>query len=167
MRVRSFRAFIVLFFAAVFGSTFIPQIRILGGQPDFILIFVLTWAALSSVESGIVWAFIGGALHDLMSSAPMGTTILALLVVVFALEGVRSQIVSIGLITVLALIVIGTFTHKIVLLGVLALAGFNIDPVQQFTYNVIPSLGFNLALALPVYWFSRRLLLRPQPLSGP
>lgn len=165
MRVRGFPAFLLLCACAVFGSTFAPQLRILGGQPDLVVLFVLTWAVLDSFESGLLWAAVGGVLHDSLSAVPLGTTTLALIVVVFVLDRVRSQIVSIGLITVLGTVVAGTLVHKAVVLGVLAVSGFSIAPAEQLTYHIIPSLGFNLVLAIPAYWLSRRFFMRPPTLA--
>lgn len=165
MRIRAFPAAIVLFISALLGSTFIPQVRVFGGQPDLILLFVLTWAVFTPWENGLVWAFVGGLLRDLMSAAPLGTTVLALLITLVVLDRVRAQVASVNLLTVLAMVVLGTAVQKAVLLGVLSVAGLAGDPVEQFTYHFIPSLAFNLVLTLPVYLISRRLILVPETLS--
>ncbi|MDX2161247.1 MAG: rod shape-determining protein MreD [bacterium] len=147
----------ILAFAAILQSTFIPQIRIFGGQPDFVVLFVVCWTVLSRLEEGITWAFVGGILSDLLSAAPVGTSIVGLIFVVFLVERLKGQIVSINLFVLFGLTLIAVLIQMFTQMIIIALAGFTIRPLEQFFYVIVPSLAYNLAFIAPAYWFIRRI----------
>jgi rod shape-determining protein MreD len=70
--------------AALFDTTIAPYLRIGGGQPDLVLVFAVTWTVVVGFEGGLVWAFLGGLLIDLLAPRPFGSTAFALLLSVGA-----------------------------------------------------------------------------------
>jgi rod shape-determining protein MreD len=70
--------------AALFDSTIAPYLLIGGVQPDLVLVLAVISTVVVGFESGLVWAFLGGLLIDLLAPRPLGSTAFALLVSVGA-----------------------------------------------------------------------------------
>lgn len=153
-------SFPILALAAMLQASFMPQIRILGGAPDLVFLFVLSWAVHARLETGVTWAFVGGIFQDLLSAAPLGTSTLGMIVVVFGISQINRQVYGIGLVVIFGLVLFGTLFQQVTIMMVLAMSGFEIRPVDNFTYVVMPTIAYNLALILPIYWLVRKLQRR-------
>jgi rod shape-determining protein MreD len=67
--------------AALLETSVFSDLRPLGVKPDLVFAFAIVTAMAISVEDGLVWAFLGGTLLDiLVPERPIGSTALALLV---------------------------------------------------------------------------------------
>lgn len=146
-----------LFLAAVLQATFTPQIRIFGGTPDLTFLLVLAWAVTSSLETGVLWAFVGGIALDLLSAAPTGASVIGLLLIVFTIDALRRQFVNINLPLVLILLIGGTILQKLTFAFVMILSGYGISLFEYSIYVIAPTIAYNVIFALPVFWFKRRL----------
>jgi rod shape-determining protein MreD len=149
--MRAVIAILLAALAATLGATFAPQIRILGGEPDLVFLLTLAWAARAPLGEGMLLAFAGGISADLLSAAPLGLTTAGLLLVVFAFDAVRQQLVGIGFVTVVAFALGGTLLVKLVDYVGMTIAGFALPPVQTFGYTILPTVVYNLALLIPAY----------------
>lgn len=58
--------------------------------PNLMLVLITLWAGYHGLKEGMAWAFAAGVLLDLLLFAPLGTHALAFMVVVLAIEPVRS-----------------------------------------------------------------------------
>lgn len=144
-----------LIIAAALQASFVPQIRLLGGGPDLVFLLVVAWSINSELEEGVVWAFVGGIAQDLLSAAPSGSSVMGLLVLVFAISGLGRQVYRIGIATLIGLVLAGTLAQQIILMIILALSGFRVEWLTDFSYVVAPTIFYNLILIWPVYWFVR------------
>jgi rod shape-determining protein MreD len=70
--------------AALFDTTIAPYLQIGGAQPDLVLVLAVIWTVVVGLEGGLVWAFVGGLLIDLLAPRPFGSTAFALLLSVGA-----------------------------------------------------------------------------------
>jgi rod shape-determining protein MreD len=66
--------------AALLQLTIAPYLRIGDAQPDLVLVFAVTATTAGTVEAGLVSAFIGGLMIDLLAPRPLGMTAFMLLV---------------------------------------------------------------------------------------
>jgi rod shape-determining protein MreD len=155
----------ILALAVVLQSTFVPQIRIFGGQPDLPFLLVLAWSVNSRLEESVTWAFVGGVLGDLLSAAPLGASTAGMLLVVFVIEWIQNQVFRIGLISLLALVALGTLVQKVLFVIIVGLSGFPVQPLELLTYVILPTVAYNLIFILPVYWFVRRVQRRFIPVG--
>lgn len=162
----SFLSLPILILAAVIQVTIMPRINILGGRPDLVFLLVMAWSLNTSLEQGIIWAFVGGISSDLLSAAPLGTSIVGMIILVFIIHGAREQIYRVGLFTLIWVVVLGTFFHRIVIILILIFAGFSPAfaerlgygvVIQQITSFVFPTMIYNLVVMLPIYSFVRRI----------
>ena len=156
----NFISFPILFIAAVLQATFVPQIRLLGGGPDFVFLIILSWSINSRLEESIVWAFVGGIMIDLLSAAPTGASVLGTLLIIFAISGIGQQVYSIGLVLLAGSVVFGTVIKYLALFLVLSLAGYHIDWLVASVYIIAPTILYNVILIWPIYWFMRRVQRR-------
>lgn len=68
--------------AALLELTIIPYLRIGGVQPDLVLVLAVAWTLVAGLEGGLVWAFVGGLMLDVLAARPLGSTPFVLLVCV-------------------------------------------------------------------------------------
>ncbi len=66
---------------AIIQLAVLPSFSLLGHVPDLVFLAVVARAILYGRQQGIIWGAVGGAILDLLSIAPFGTHILALIVV--------------------------------------------------------------------------------------
>jgi rod shape-determining protein MreD len=158
--MRTFVGIVLLALAAAAGSTFMPQLRVFGGQPDLVFLLVLTLAVVSPLERGVTWALVGGILQDLFSVTPTGASALGLVLVVFAVDWLRGQVFRLGALNLILLTVIGTALQKGVIVIISAAIGFPVRPVETAIYVIAPTIVYNLLFLFPIYWFARRVSRR-------
>jgi rod shape-determining protein MreD len=150
----------ILALAAMLQATFVPQIRLLGGIPDLVFLFVLAWSIHMPLEAGVTWAFVGGIQQDLLSAAPTGTSTLGMILVVFGVSLVQRQVYGVGVALIAALVLVGTLVQQLVVMLVLSSSGYTLDLFQNFSYVVVPTIAYNLVFIWPIYWLVRRLQKR-------
>jgi len=68
--------------AALAELTLGPYLSIGNATPHLVLVFGVIWTITAGVESGLVWAFVGGLALDVLAQRPLGSTAFALLVAV-------------------------------------------------------------------------------------
>jgi rod shape-determining protein MreD len=156
----SFLSLPITMLVAALQVTVMPQISFWGGRPDLVLLVVVSWALNSTLEQAVLWAFVGGICKDLLSAAPVGTSIIGLILIIFAIHTIREQLFSVGLFTLIWVSLIGTIVQEFTVLLVLMLSGFQPEFASQFGYGIIvdqfrlfivPTIVYNLIGMLPVY----------------
>ena len=65
--------------AALLQSTIVPYLQIGDATPDLVLVFAVTATIAGTVEAGLLSAFIGGLIIDLLAPRPLGMTAFMLL----------------------------------------------------------------------------------------
>ncbi len=150
----------ILGLAAIAQATLAAQFSLLGGRPDLVFLLVLCWAMGAALDNAVVWAFVGGIAQDLLSATPTGTSVIGLVLLVFAVDAVRRQVFRIGLVLALWITLIGTLAYQLLTMLLLALLGFQINWFNSLGYVVLPTLVYNAAALLPTLWLIRRLQKR-------
>ncbi len=146
--------------AVILQATVIPQIRILGGEPDLVFLLVLSWSVNGRLEQSVIWSFVGGITQDLLSAAPTGASAVGLILLVFAVDRLKQQVYHIGVVLIIGLVIAGTILQKTVYMIVLAFTGFTIYPLDNLTYVILPTIAYNLVFMPPIYWLIRRIQRR-------
>jgi len=131
-----------------------------------VLLIVSAWSLNTSLEQGVLWAFVGGICKDLLSAAPIGTSIVGMVLIIFAIHAIRQQLFSVGFFTLVWVSVLGTIIQQFTILIILLSTGFQPQYVDQLGYGVVldqirlfivPSIVYNLIGIMPVYWFVRAI----------
>ena len=151
------KAAALLFVAAICLVSIFSQARVLGGEPDLLLVTLVAVALLRGSLFGAVGGFFGGLLVDTATHAKLGLTSLVLTLAGYWIgrygettgrERAHAPFLSVGGITVLYAVCV-LILHFV--LGEPAPAG----PLFR---GLVPSMVLNLILTGPVYWLVRRLL---------
>lgn len=132
---------------ALIQTTILSRVDVLGGRPNLLLLVVLIWAVVRGMDEGLVWAFVGGLILDLLSGGPLAGTALALLAAAYlAGQSLGEEVGSTALrVTVLA--AVGTLTYHVVLLLVLSLTGHPVTWGFSLARVGGPSVVLNALLA--------------------
>jgi rod shape-determining protein MreD len=70
--------------AAIVELTITPYLRVGDAQPHLVFVLAVVWTVAVGLDSGLVWAFVGGLVLDTLAQRPLGSTAFALLLVVGA-----------------------------------------------------------------------------------
>jgi rod shape-determining protein MreD len=155
--VDGLKAAALLFVAAILQVSIFTQARVLGGEPDLLLVTLVAVALLRGSLFGACGGFFGGLLVDVATLAKLGMTSLVLTVAGYWIgrygettgrDRFHAPFLSVAVITVLY--EIGVLIVHFVL-GEPAPAG----PLMR---GLVPSIVLNLMLTAPVYALVRRLL---------
>lgn len=141
----------VLIMAAIIDAAVMPHFQIGGGSPELVFLLVMAWALLVDVREAMTWAVIGGLLRDGFSVAPLGTSALGMVMVVFLVDALFGRRDRNNTLLMLLIAVAGTAIYHVVTLLVLRLTGFYVPIGRGLLYVTLPAIFFNTLLAVPVY----------------
>ncbi len=137
--------------AALIQAIILPRLRMYGGQPDLVVLIVLSWAVFDEAQEGMVWAFIGGLFLDLFSGAPLGISSLVLVPITYLVGLTEARVYRTTILLPLLLAGGGTLAyHVIYLLAIRFLAGMSVAWLLVPWYVTLPSLLFDMILILPI-----------------
>ena len=107
--------------AALIETTVIPEMPIFGVQANLLLTLAVVAAMLMGIEDGLVWAFLGGLLVDMLTPArPVGATTFGLLVMV-GLAVAAARFVGQSRLAAIVIVFGLTWVFHLLLLATLAL----------------------------------------------
>jgi rod shape-determining protein MreD len=66
--------------AGLLELTVAPHISVNGAHPHLVLVLGVVWVVAAGLESGLVWAFAGGLVLDVLAPRPLGSTAFTLLI---------------------------------------------------------------------------------------
>jgi rod shape-determining protein MreD len=66
--------------AALLELAVVPHLQVNGAHPHPVLVLGVVWVVAVGIESGFVWAFVGGLVLDVLAQRPLGSSAFALLV---------------------------------------------------------------------------------------
>jgi rod shape-determining protein MreD len=81
--------------AAIVELTITPYLRVGDAQPHLVFVLAVVWTVAVGLDSGLVWAFVGGLVLDTLAQRPLGSTAFALLLVVGATGAITRFLVRI------------------------------------------------------------------------
>jgi len=155
--VDGLKAAVLLFVAAILQVSIFTQARVLGGEPDLLLVTLVAVALLRGALFGSAGGFFGGLLVDTATLAKLGLTSLVLTIAGYWIgrygettgrDRAHAPFLSVAVITILYSLAV-LIVHFV--LGEPAPAG----PLFR---GLLPSIALNLILTAPIYWLVRRLL---------
>ena len=154
-------AFVAAGFLALLQVSLMPYVEILGVTPDLVLIFAASWAVIRGQDEAVVVVPVAGFLRDLVTSDPLGTSVLALSPIVLLAAAVRLRSVDTQFIPTVAVVASGSLTYGIISMTVLALTGQTIDWTDAALRVLLPSCLVN-AVFTPLVYMPVHLLSAPQ-----
>lgn len=156
-------AFVVAWFLAVLNVSAMPFVEVLGVTPDFVLIFAVCWAVMWSEDEAIYVVPMAAILRDVMSSDPVGTSLIAFAPILFIAALARVQVLDSDFLPLLGAVAASSLCFEVLHALVLVVTGQGVG-LWYLLFNVaLPAAVVNSLFApiiyLPVRW------LRPQQTS--
>jgi len=135
--------------AALLETTVMPEVAIFGVQADLLLVLAVTATVIMGIEDGLVWAFLGGLLVDMLTPArPVGATTFVLLVMV-GLAAASTRFVGQTRAGALLLVFVLTWVYHLLMLATLAITE-GVTAGSFDLQHVLGSAVLNTILAIPV-----------------
>lgn len=125
---------------AIVELTVGPYLRVGNAQPHLVLVFAVIWAVAAGLESGLVWAFVGGIALDVLAQRPLGASSFALIACVGLAAVVARISFRLRPIAVVPAAAILSFVYSMtlfVLLGALGSSVASPDPAGVLVPGVI------------------------------
>lgn len=156
-----------LMIIAVLDATFMKIFQMWGGAPNLMLMVIVSWALITELDEALPWAVMGGIMRDLLSVAPTGSSALAFIIIVVAIDIVFPPISWRNVVIAPAVVFISTFVYDAVLVILLTVAGYSRPILYGFLYFSLPAAVENLIMVLFVFrtMGSLNAFLRPQRAS--
>lgn len=136
----------LLTIVALLQGVLFSRVSLWGARPELMLLIVMLWAMVRSVDEGLVWGFIGGLLVDLLSGGPLAGTSLALLAAALLAGQPWGQGLGSSTLRLLLLTFIGALAYHLVLLIALS-TGHTVAWGFSLWRVALPSTLLNVALA--------------------
>jgi rod shape-determining protein MreD len=76
---------VLLLLLALLQATVVPALPFLEVRPDLVLLIILVWTMVRGLGEGAIGAFVGGIALDALSTFPLGSHALVLLLVILPL----------------------------------------------------------------------------------
>jgi rod shape-determining protein MreD len=141
----------LLILAAILDVTVMAKLRVGGGSPDLVFLLVVSWALLSTMQEALLWAMVGGVVKDVLSVAPLGTSALGLVIVVFMADSLFGTVRRNNLVIPPVVAAAGTVVYHLAILAVLQIVGYGLSLGEGLSYVTLPTVIYNTILILPVF----------------
>jgi len=131
---------------AIVESTITPYLRVGDAQPHLVFVFAVVWTVAVGLDSGLVWAFVGGLALDTLAQRPLGSTAFALLVAVGLTAAIARPLHRIRPIVAIIAVALLSLLYSmtlVLLFSILRPAAALADPLRF----VAPSVVYDVILA--------------------
>jgi rod shape-determining protein MreD len=123
-----------------------PYMRIGTAQPHLVLVFGIVVTVAIGLEAGLVWAFVGGLVLDVLAQRPLGSTAFALLLCVGATAVMARFFVHLRpIVPILATLVLSLLYSMILFVAFNALRAP--IPIAEPISLVVPGTVYDVVLA--------------------
>ncbi len=154
---------VLMFFAALVQVSFPVTVNQLDLRADLVLLLVVAIVLVRGLREGLVWAFIGGLLLNILAPnvLPLGSFSLLLLIVAVLASLSQSNLFESSLIMPLAIVAIASASFRILVLLATEGAALRAAPGTVLLRLALPEVVIDVVLAPLVYtfvsWLERRL----------
>lgn len=147
----------VIIVTIVIQSTVLPLITIKGVYPDLLMVIVVSYSLLSGKEKGMGIGFFAGLLQDLAFGNIFGINTLAKMAVGYIFGLAERKVFKEKVLLPVVATAVATLLHSLVGAVVLFLLGYKFDIVTSLMNNVLPLMGYNVMIAIPIHHVVYRL----------
>lgn len=132
-------------------AVLLPIIFSQGAKPDLILIMVVACGLLAGREQAVGVGFFAGLLQDFASGNVFGLNVLSKMAIGYVSGMAERKVFKESILLPVLAIVIATFFNSALLQALLFLLGYKIQFLAMLKNQVLPSLGYNVLLCIPVH----------------
>lgn len=157
----------ILALAAILESTVLPDLALLRGRVDLVLLLTLSWTLAGDGQGGAFWGFVGGLWLGLLSGGPLGLASFALVLIAYLASQSEGRVWRSNVLLPLASALLGSAAYHLILAAGLALGGEAVDWEILARQILLPSALLNAILILPIYAMTRWLrgLIYPEAVA--
>jgi len=145
---------------AVLDVSAMPYLHPLGVSPDLVLIFAVCWAIVRGHAEAMIVIPICAVIQDLMTSDPVGTSLLGLAPIVPLTVAVRLREIESDFLPAVATVMGASLCYGVISMMVLGATGQEIAVLHALFRVVLPSIVINALFTplifLPMHWISPR-----------
>ena len=143
----------VLLFLSVLQISIVSRIQLINGSADLIILSIAAWGIHDRNRSVYFWALIGGLFISITSSMPLFTPIVPYMVVAILTQIFQTRVWQAPLISVVIVVLLGTFFQHLFGLFVLLVDGLELDWTMALQYVTLPTIFLNLLFLIPIQIF--------------
>ena len=136
----------------VIQATLVPMLFTGGVRPDLLLVAVVSTGLLFGKEPAIGLGFFAGLLQDLASGTVFGLNILAKMAVGYAFGLAERNIFKENIVLPVLAVMLATLLQSLFMMSFLVVAGYSVNFFAELQYQVLPTLLYNVILAVPVHY---------------
>jgi rod shape-determining protein MreD len=144
---------------ALLQSTLAPHLSFIRGEPQFMLLTVVSWSLLRGGREGVVWGFLGGIMLDLLSGAPFGVMTLPMLLAGYLSGLGEINVFRANFLLPALVVLLATLFYNALVLFLLQVLGEPVLWEPALLHVILPAALLNL-LALPLIYLPLRRLHR-------
>lgn len=160
-RRRRIFLFAIVLLGFLFQTCLFPYLKLLGAQPDVVLVIVVVAAVLEGSAEGAYLGFFGGMLGDVVSMQPIGVGALVKAAVAFAVGILKENFLTYTVALPMAIVFLSSIVEPALTHGFLILLGGEALPHFQWG-TVLLCAVYNMLLVFIVYPILRRFRFEEQ-----
>jgi rod shape-determining protein MreD len=143
--------FPVLMIVAVIDATFMQLFRLWGGAPSLMLMVIVSWTLVADLEDALPWAVMGGIMRDLLSVSPTGSSAVAFVVIVIAIDRIFPKINWHNIAIPPPTVLVASYVYGLMMFGFHRIAGWDVPFLDGLWYIILPGAIMNFAAILIVF----------------
>ncbi len=132
--------------AGLLELTVVPHLGVAGAHPHPVLVFGVVWTVAVGIESGLVWAFAGGLVLDVLAQRPLGSSAFALLFSIGAAAIAANLLTRVRPLAPIPLVFVFSLVNSLLILVVYGALRTRI-PVPDPLEMVLPGAIYDTVLA--------------------
>lgn len=149
---------VAIVIATVLQASLAPHMAILGVEPNFLLLVVVTLAMVEGSTPGAVAGFVAGLAFDMLGSGPIGPGALVLTAVGYLAGSLATNLFAESWLMPVTVVLIASLLSELAYGALLAIIGVETAFLTIVWRIVLPGALYNTLLALLVYpWLARFL----------
>ncbi len=141
----------VLVFTLVLQTTAFSRLPLLYGTADIMMLVLLAWMLNEKVNHGWEWVVMGGLMVSFVSALPLMIPLWCYLMAAGLAFWLKKRIWQTPVLAMLVSAFFGTVIFHVLSALVLQFSGSDISLVESFSLIILPSVFWNLILAVPVH----------------
>lgn len=154
--------FLVLLVSFILQTTLVPQLRVMGTQPDLVLIVVVSYGFIKGPAVGSAAGFIGGLLQDLFAIRSVGLNALSKTIVGYLAGLMERTIFAKNILLPVLAIFFASLLSNTIYVGTAFLLGEQMISRVTFFNIILPSAVYNSLVSLFIYPLLCRLVVREE-----
>ena len=153
----------VLLLTVILQTTVLSRIPMLFGVPDLVMLVFLAWFLDENVKHGWEWVVMSGIMVSFVSALPFFLPFWMYLGIALITFWLKNRIWQTPIMGMLVSTLIGTVLMQGASIFVLQFMGTDVPFQQSLQLVVLPSILWNLILAIPVYSLVKELVYLVYP----